>query len=109
MGKNLQDHLGISYFLKSKITKNNKYTIGTILILDLIEPINLRATLLSGQAFRWKYKSGWFDGVIGDTGIRLREISDMKIEFYCEPDKEEHFTKQLLDYLGYQYLSLIHI
>ena len=27
----------------------------------------------------------------------------MKIEFYCEPDKEEHFTKQLLDYLGYQY------
>ena len=73
------------------------------MILELIEPINLRATLLSGQAFRWKYKSGWFDGVIGDTGIRLREISDMKIEFYCEPDKEEHFTKQLLDYLGYQY------
>ena len=73
------------------------------MILDLIEPINLRATLLSGQAFRWKYKSGWFDGVIGDSGIKLREISDMKIEFYCEPDKEEHFTKQLLDYLGYQY------
>ena len=73
------------------------------MILDLIEPINLHATLSSGQAFRWRYKSSWFDGVIGATGIRLREISDTKIEFYCEPDKEEHFTSSLLDYLGYQY------
>ena len=73
------------------------------MILDLIEPINLRATLLSGQAFRWKYKSGWFDGVIANTEIKLREISNIKIEFWCEPDNEVAFTPLLLDYLGYQY------
>ena len=73
------------------------------MIIDLIQPINLNATLLSGQAFRWKYKSGWFDGVIGNTEIKLRELSNTKVEFSSEPDDESSFTPLLLDYLGYNY------
>ena len=73
------------------------------MIIDLIQPINLNATLLSGQAFRWKYKSGWFDGVIGNTQIKLQELSNTKIQFSSEPDEESIFTPLLLDYLGYNY------
>jgi len=73
------------------------------LIIDLIQPINLKATLLSGQAFRWKHQSAWFHGVIGNTQIKLRELSNLKIEFYCEPDTESNFINLLLDYLGFNY------
>ena len=73
------------------------------MIIDLIQPINLKATLLSGQAFRWKHQSAWFHGVIGNTQIKLRELSNLKVEFYCEPDTESNFINLLLDYLGFNY------
>ncbi len=73
------------------------------MIIDLIQPINLNATLLSGQAFRWKHESPWFHGVIGTTEVKLRALSNIKIEFYSEPDTESNFINLLLDYLGFSY------
>lgn len=37
---------------------------------------DLKATLTSGQAFRWKSRDGWWEGVIGSRWVRLRQSAD---------------------------------
>lgn len=37
---------------------------------------HLGYTLDSGQVFRWTLRSGWWEGVVGDRSIRLRQEGD---------------------------------
>jgi len=69
------------------------------LILTSGVNLNLESTLLSGQAHRWKIKDYWYEGVIAQNLIHIRD-SDLGIEFYSAPVSEGEFADRLSDYLG---------
>jgi len=68
------------------------------MLIPVSQPLDLAATLLSGQAFRWRESDGWFDGVLFDNIVRLRHDTD-GIEFTCAPDDERAIQPLLVDYL----------
>lgn len=41
--------------------------------LERDEPLDLDATLGCGQAFRWRKRFGWWEGVVGARALRLRQ------------------------------------
>ena len=72
---------------------------GKYLILSAGVNLDLENTLLSGQAHRWKIVDGWYEGVIFQNLIYIRNTK-LGPEFYCTPISEGEFTNILLDYLG---------
>ena len=68
------------------------------MFIPVPQPLDLAATLLSGQAFRWRESDGWFDGVLFNNVVRLRRETD-GIEFTCTPDDERTIQPLLVDYL----------
>lgn len=69
------------------------------MIIQVTRLFDLNSTLQSGQAFRWRFSDGWFEGVIFGNLVNIREISG-GLEFYSSPDDELSFSPLLLDYLG---------
>ena len=62
-------------------------------------PIDLGATLHSGQAFRWRRRGEWHNGVLGRTVISVRPAPG-GIEFTSRPRPEDEVRPALCDYLG---------
>ena len=46
---------------------------GGILWLPLEQPLDLESTLESGQAFRWRRAGAWWNGVLEEQVVELRE------------------------------------
>ena len=70
------------------------------MILTHNEPLNLRSTLLSGQAFRWREEEGWFKGIISGNVIWVRE-GKHGIEFSGGPDNSDTLVKLLSNYFSF--------
>ena len=68
--------------------------------LALSVPLDLPASLDSGQAFRWRLHDGWWWGSIGETAYRLCIVGD-SLEFDFAPDNDDTAGKRLADYLGF--------
>ncbi len=51
------------------------------------QPLNLAATLESGQAHRWRREEEWYSGVVRGHFIKIRQ-TDQRIEFRCQPGPE---------------------
>ena len=71
--------------------------------IDLHGPLNLGATLLSGQTFRWSPEDGddgWFRGIVFRNEIRLRQETGC-IEFTCTPGPRERVAQIIQDYLRF--------
>jgi N-glycosylase/DNA lyase len=62
-------------------------------------PLDLQATLESGQAFRWRRDGGWYSGVVFGNAVRLRRTA-RGVEFRSTPADEEALADRLTDYLG---------
>ena len=60
-------------------------------------PFDLRATFMSGQAFRWREDAPWFVGVIFDNVVKVRQTAG-GIEFQSAPDDESSMAPMLRDY-----------
>jgi N-glycosylase/DNA lyase len=41
-----------------------------------VRDYDLAATLTSGQAFRWREHDGWWEGIVGERWVQLRQIND---------------------------------
>ena len=70
--------------------------------LDIGYPLDLEASLLGGQAHRWKWEDGggdgrWFSGVIYGNIVRIRR-TETGVEFECSPSSEEVMVSRLWDY-----------
>ena len=70
--------------------------------LDIGYPLDLEASLLGGQAHRWKWENGagdgcWFSGVIYGNIVRIRRTED-GVEFQCSPSPEEVVAPRLWEY-----------
>lgn len=51
------------------------------------QPLDLRLTLNSGQAFRWREDNGWFSGIVRGCFIKIRQRPSDKVEFRSnQPD-----------------------
>ena len=61
--------------------------------------LDLKATLQSGQAFRWSRDGEWYEGVIFGNLVRLRRTPE-GVEFTSFPEPEDAFKDRLADYLG---------
>jgi N-glycosylase/DNA lyase len=48
--------------------------------LDVSCPLNLKATLCCGQAFRWDKRAEWWYGVVRDNVFKIRQVGD-RLEF----------------------------
>ena len=72
---------------------------GSAVILPHDGPLDLRSTLFSGQAFRWRAEDGWFRGVVSGRAVRMRETPE-GVEFQGILDGDGAFGLQLRDYLS---------
>ncbi|MBM3945767.1 MAG: hypothetical protein FJ317_09845 [SAR202 cluster bacterium] len=62
-------------------------------------PLDLEATLRSGQAFRWRRDGDGYTGVVAGNAVRLRRTKT-GVEFTSFPEPETQFAPRLADYLG---------
>ena len=73
------------------------------LVVDL--PLNLEASLLGGQAHRWKRDGGeeepWFSGVVRGSFIRLRQLDARRVEFHSAPWPEASVVPVLQRYFRF--------
>ncbi len=69
------------------------------MIIHLAGPLDLEATLESGQAFRWRRRGAWFEGVLGSSVVSLR-MAPGGLEFLSEPVPEPQVLPILADYLA---------
>ncbi len=69
------------------------------MLIPLTGPLNLGATLHSGQAFRWRRDGDGFQGVLGDSVVSLRQI-DGGLEFSSAPGSETGLRPQIEKYLA---------
>ena len=60
-------------------------------------PFDLEASLLGGQAHRWKTDGGWFSGVLRGNFVKMRQTGD-GIEFRSHPAPEADLVPLLRDY-----------
>ena len=58
------------------------------MLLDIDQPLDLAATLESGQAHRWRREGDWYSGVIQGTFIKIRQDDSGRIEFRCDSGSE---------------------
>ena len=72
--------------------------------IEYDEPLDLAATLQSGQAFRWRREETegdgppWFEGVVFSNAMRIRQVSG-GLEWHTSPDSEVAIAPMLRDYL----------
>ena len=69
------------------------------MIMRIDQPLDLKSTLLSGQAFRWRREGPWFHGVAFGNIVKVRRV-DGGIELMSAPDDERIVEPLLRDYLG---------
>ncbi len=69
------------------------------MILNHRGPLDLKNTLFSGQAFRWRAEDGWFKGVVSGNIVWLKETPS-GIEFMAGPEKDSVLEPKLRNYLG---------
>ena len=69
------------------------------MIIPLAGPLDLDATLGSGQAFRWRRQGAWFEGVLGPCLVSLR-MTTGGLEFLSAPEPEAQVRPLLVDYLA---------
>lgn len=62
-------------------------------------PFNLRHTLESGQAFRWRRDGDWYVGVVQGTVFRVRQATPQSIDFTSAPLAEADAAPILCSYL----------
>ena len=65
---------------------------------DAGQPIDLEASLLGGQAHRWKREGDWYSGVLGDDLVLLRQ-QDRTIELQSSSGASEAMLSKLRRYL----------
>ena len=61
------------------------------------QPFDLAATLVGGQAHRWKTDGDWFSGVLRGNFIKMRQTGD-GIEFRSRPALETDLAPLIRDY-----------
>ena len=69
------------------------------MLIPLPGPLDLDATLDSGQAFRWNRRGGAFEGVVGNSVVLLRQVGN-GLEFSSAPEPEATVRQRLTDYLA---------
>ena len=61
------------------------------------QPLDLAATLESGQAHRWRREDEWYSGVVRGYFIKMRQ-SGGRVEFRCQPGPEDTLLPLLRSY-----------
>ena len=61
------------------------------------QPLDLVASLESGQAHRWKREDGWHTSVVQGNYIKIRQ-TDEYIEYHCAPNSEESLLPLMRSY-----------
>ncbi len=65
--------------------------------LDVEQPLDLAASLESGQSHRWRREGDWFYGVVRGNFIKVRQAGQ-RIEFRCSPQPEASVASLLQSY-----------
>ena len=66
--------------------------------LTINQPLDLAASLESGQSHRWRREGDWHSGVVKGNFIKARQIGQ-RVEFRSQPWPEESLTPLLQSYL----------
>lgn len=61
------------------------------------QPLDIESTLFSGQAFRWRRRNEWYEGVLFGTIVLVREATD-GIEFVTAGHDTDTIAARLRDY-----------
>jgi len=72
---------------------------GVPVLMTVDQPLDLASTLLSGQSFRWQRDAEWFEGVVFNNIVRMRQ-DVAGIEFTSAPDDESFVRPLVRDYLA---------
>ena len=70
--------------------------------LAIDQPFDLKSTLESGQAHRWKKVDGWYSGVVRGEFIQIRQMGRTAegpvVEFFSGPSPEAAAAAMLREY-----------
>ncbi len=66
--------------------------------LEVEQPLDLAASLESGQSHRWRREGDWYFGVIRGNLVKARQL-DGAVEFRSRPGSEEQVARLLHSYL----------
>ena len=69
-----------------------------LLRFDAGQPIDLEASLLGGQAHRWRREDGWYSGVLWGNLVVTRQ-QGQTLEFASAPDSPESLLQRFREYL----------
>ena len=61
--------------------------------------LDIESTLFSGQAFRWRKQGEWYEGVISNELVRLREVGGV-IEYVTTYDPDGSMASRLREYFS---------
>ena len=62
------------------------------------QPLDLEASLLGGQAHRWRREGEWYSGVLGGNLLLLRQ-DNSTVEFLSSPAEPRSLVPRIKDYL----------
>ena len=66
--------------------------------IEFLQPLDLEATLLGGQAFRWRREGDWYVGILGSNLIWIRyQLDWLTIDAY--PERTEVVRADVLRHL----------
>lgn len=66
--------------------------------LSIDQPLDLKSSLESGQAFRWRYVDGWHLGIICGNIVKIRQ-GPSGLDFFSHPFSENDMVSNIADYL----------
>ena len=68
------------------------------MLLDIDQPLDLAATLESGQAHRWRREGDWYSGVVQGAFVKMRQDVNGRVEFRCGAGSEDSQALMLYPY-----------
>ena len=66
--------------------------------LSIDQPLDLKSSLESGQAFRWRCVDGWHLGIIYGNIVKIRQ-GPSGLDFFSHPSSEHDMISNIADYL----------
>lgn len=98
LGPSIQERYSVNTSTHTYCPKQAKIGVTAALELVVEQPLDLGASLESGQSHRWRREGDWYFGVVRENLIQVRQTGD-GVEFHSRPRPVAEVAPLLQSYL----------